>query len=270
MSASDLAFVGSVPEIYQRCLVPLLFAPYAEDMARRAAAGRCERVLETAAGTGVLTRALAPRLPPGARLTVTDLNPPMLERARSLQPPGPAIAWQEADAAALPFADASFDTVLCQFGMMFLPDRVRGMAEARRVLQPGGRFLFSVWDALDANLFAAEVDAAIAAQLPADPPRFFARTPHGYHDRARIEADVRAGGFAEVAIETVELVSRAATADDVAMAYCQGTPMRGEIEARAPGGLGRITEAVARAVAARWPERPLAAPMRAHVVTARG
>jgi ubiquinone/menaquinone biosynthesis C-methylase UbiE len=179
MLEADKVFAGSVPENYDRNMVPLIFEPYAADMARRAASLSPSAVLETAAGTGVVTRALAPRLAAHASYTVTDLNQPMLDYAASRQPPDTRIEWRQADALALPFENAAFDLVCCQFGAMFFPDRTSGYREARRVLKPGGRFLFSVWDRIEENVFADDVTNALAKMFPNDPPRFMARTPHG-------------------------------------------------------------------------------------------
>ena len=180
-ASTDTAFVGSVPELYDTRLVPLIFQPYADDLARRAAALRPATVLETAAGTGVVTRALARALPAGTRLIATDLNQPMLDRAAAVGTDQP-VQWRQADAQALPFDDASVDLVVCQFGAMFFPDKPAAYAEARRVLKPGGTLLFNVWDTIEHNELAHEVTAALAALFPADPPRFLARTPHGHGD----------------------------------------------------------------------------------------
>jgi ubiquinone/menaquinone biosynthesis C-methylase UbiE len=150
----------------------LIFEPYAADIARRAESLSPSAVLETAAGSGVVTRALAPRLSPGASYIVTDLNQPMLDYAASRQPPDGRIKWRQADALALPFEIAAFDLVCCQFGAMFFPDRISGYREARRVLKPGGHFLFSVWDRIEENVFADDVTNALAEIFPNDPPRF--------------------------------------------------------------------------------------------------
>ncbi len=268
MTDSDKVFGGSIPDIYDDYMVPMIFEAHAEDLARRAAAHSPREVLETAAGSGVVTRAIARLLGPEARLTVTDLNPPMLERARKRQAGDPRIAWQPADALDLPFPDSSFDAVLCQFGAMFFPDRVKGYAEARRVLRPDGRFLFSIWDRIEANEFAHTVVESLAALWPDDPPRFLARTPHGHGDTALIRAELEQAGFRDIRIETLEGISRAPSAEFVAIAYCQGTPMRSEIEARDPHGLVRATGRAARAIARRWGEGPVAARIRGHVIEA--
>jgi SAM-dependent methyltransferase len=269
MSEGDKAFAGSIPALYERHLVPLIFAPYADDLARRVAEGGPGDVLENAAGTGALTRVLAAALPPAARLVATDLNQAMLDEAASRLPPGRAVAWRQADMTALPFADAGFDAVACQFGVMFAPDKVAAFSEARRVLRPGGRFLFNVWDHIAANDFASCAQEALRARFPDDPPLFMTRTPHGYHDGDRIRRELGDAGFGEVAIEAMSHVSRAPSARDAATGLCQGTPWRGEIEARAPGGLAAVTEHVAAALARRFGSGPIVGDIRALVVTAR-
>jgi SAM-dependent methyltransferase len=232
--SSDKVFAGSIPDIYDRFLVPLIFDPYAIDLACRVASWRPARVLEVAAGTGVATRAMAAALPLGTAIVATDLNQPMLDRAAAVGTQQP-VQWRRADAMQLPFDDARFDVVVCQFGVMFFPDKARAFAEARRVLAPGGALLFNGWDRIEHNEFADHVTRALARLFPADPPAFLARTPHGYHDRDAIERDLRLGGFtATPAFETVASRSRAASPHVPAVAYCQGTPLRNEIEARSP------------------------------------
>jgi ubiquinone/menaquinone biosynthesis C-methylase UbiE len=269
MPVPDSIFSGSIPENYDRYMVPLIFEPYAADVARRAAALEPRRVLETAAGTGVVPRFLLPLLPAGATYVATDLSAPMLDYAASVLP-DPRLRWQTADAQELPFDDDSFDLVLCQFGAMFFPDRIRAYREARRVLEPGGSFVFSVWDAIDKNDFADEVGHALATMFPADPPRFMARTPHGYHDVALIEREVRDAGFTTVTIDTVTAQSVASSAIVAATAYCQGTPLRGEIEARDPSALPEATVRAAAAIAARFGSGEVRGRIQAHVVTASG
>jgi ubiquinone/menaquinone biosynthesis C-methylase UbiE len=268
MAESDKLFAGSIPELYDGYLVPLIFEAYARDLAERVAALRPKAVLETAAGSGVVTRALAPRLAPDARYSVTDLNQPMLDHAAGKQGADRRIAWRQADALDLPFADASFDAVLCQFGVMFFPDRVAGYAEAHRVLRPGGSFLFNAWDRIEANDFAHVVTEAAASVFPDDPPRFLARTPHGYHDVELIREELTRAGFSRISITTHEETSVAPSPRDPAVAYCQGTPLRNEIEARDPARLGQVTDRAAEAIAARFGPGPVAGKIRGHIVTA--
>jgi ubiquinone/menaquinone biosynthesis C-methylase UbiE len=270
MLETDKVFAGSIPENYDRYMVPLIFEPFAADLARRAAALSPRAVLETAAGTGVVTRALAPKLSPSASYTVTDLNQPMLNYAASRQAPDTRIKWRQADALALPFEGAAFDLVCCQFGAMFFPDRVAGYREAKRVLKPGGHFLFNVWDRIEENEFANEVTNALAKIFPSDPPRFLARTPHGYHDTAVIRRDLEEAGFSRVEIETRAEQSHAASPRIPAVAYCQGTVLRSEIEARDPAGLEGATSSAAAAIAERHGNGAVAGKIRAHVIMAAG
>jgi len=262
----DKVFAGSIPRLYEQYLVPLIFAPYADDLAARVAARTPSRVLEVAAGTGVVARALATQLPKSTAIVATDLNPGMLEAAAQVGTARP-VQWRRADAMQLPFADGEFDVVVCQFGVMFFPERRHAFAEARRVLRPGGAFVFNTWDRIEDNEFADVVTSSLASFFPADPPRFLARTPHGYHDRATIERDVRGAGFASpVLIDTVAARSTAPTAWHPAIAYCQGTPLRSEIEARDAARLAEATDFAADAVARRFGSGPVDGKIQAHVV----
>ncbi|MEO8311807.1 MAG: class I SAM-dependent methyltransferase [Caldimonas sp.] len=261
----DKVFAGSIPKLYDDYLVPLIFAPYAEDLANRLAQRSPSRILEIAAGTGVVTRAMAARLPKSAAIVATDLNPGMIDTAAQIGTARP-VQWRQADAMQLPFADAEFDTVVCQFGVMFFPDKGAAYAEVRRVLKPGGLFLFNAWDRIEVNEIAEEVTRALATVFPDDPPRFMARTPHGYHDVAAIESDLRLGGFASPAqIDTLAARSRAPSPRQAAVAYCQGTPLRSEIEARDPSRLEEATSVAAEALARRFGAGPIDARIQAHI-----
>jgi ubiquinone/menaquinone biosynthesis C-methylase UbiE len=268
MSESDKVFAGSIPELYDSYLVPLIFEAYANDLAERAAALAPKTVLETAAGSGVVTRALASRLASDARYVVTDLNQPMLDHAATKQGSDDRLTWRQADALDLPFDDASFDAVLCQFGVMFFPDRLAGYAEARRVLKPGGSFLFNVWDHIEANEFALVVTEAAAAEFPDDPPRFLARTPHGYHDVELIRDELGKAGFSQASIATLEKTSSAPSPRHPAVAYCEGTPLRNEIEARDASLLDHVTDRATDAIATRFGKGPVAGKIRGHIVAA--
>ena len=266
MSDIDKAFTGSIAEVYEAYFVPLIFAPYARDLAPRVAAASPRRVLEIAAGTGVVTRMLRELLPASVEIVATDLNQAMLDVAAKTVHSG-KVEWRQADAMALPFADASFDAVVCQFGAMFFPDKAKAYAETRRVLRPGGRFHFNVWDRIADNEFTDVVTDALATLFPADPPRFMARTPHGYHDVEAIARDLRDGGFTEPArIETVAERSRAPTPRQVALALCSGSPLRSEIEARAPGKLEDAVQVCATALERRYGPGPVDGKIQAHVV----
>lgn len=230
---ADTLFAGSIPEIYERILVPFMFEPFARDIVSRV--GTPGRILEIAAGTGIVARKLAAKLP-SAHIVATDLNTPMIDRARSVLP---GIEWKQADAQRLPFADNSFDLSVCQFGAMFFPDRVRAFREARRV---AGRFLMSTWGPLATHTVELAVIQSLAKVLPDAPPRFLERTPHGYHDPEIVRADLEAAGFRTITIDEVRLHGRASSSRDLAIGYCQGTPLRNEIP---PERLEEVTDALA-------------------------
>ena len=267
MARTDAQFEGSIPAIYDRYLGPLIFAPYAADLARRLTDMSEGDVLETAAGTGMVTRELARTLPAGVGITATDLNQPMVDFAAA-RGDAERVTWRQADALKLPFADATFDAVVCQFGAMFFPDKRAAYREALRVLKPDGRFIFNVWDRIEDNEFPSVVTEAVAAMFPEDPPRFLARTPHGYHDTAVIRRDLEAAGFKQIEIETIAQRSRAPSHRDPAIGFCQGTPLRNEIEARDPNRLDEATEIAASALAARFGTGPIEGKIQAHVITA--
>jgi SAM-dependent methyltransferase len=268
MTANDSLFAGSIPQLYERYLVPLLFESYALDLAGRVAGLAPRDVLETAAGSGVVTRALAARLPRDVRIMASDLNQPMLDHAASRQAQDGRITWRQADALSLPFADQSFDVAACQFGVMFFPDKVRGYCEARRVLKPGGHFIFNVWDGLAENDFSLVVAEAVASLFPADPPRFLARTPYAYHDIGGIRAELAAAGFAKVSVDKVARTSCAPSPREPAMGLCLGAPLRSEIEARDASRLDEAVNAAAEALARRFGAGPIEGRMSAYVFTA--
>ena len=266
-SDSDKVFAGSIPEIYEKYLVPLIFEPYAVDLAGRLVSRSLTRVLEIAAGTGVLTRALASMLPDGVSIVATDLNQPMLDHASALGTRR-TVEWRQADAMKLPFRDGMFDAVVCQFGVMFFPDKSRAYSEARRVLRSGGLFIFNVWDRIEENDFADVVTTAIKTVFPQDPPRFLARTPHGYYQHETIKRDLANGGFTgSPEIITLAARSRAESFRSPAIAYCQGTPLRNEIEARDAARLGEATESAAEAIAQRFGRETVDGKIQAHIIS---
>lgn len=264
---TDKIFSGSIPKLYETFLVPLIFEPYAADLANRLAPRTLSRVLEIAAGTGVVTRALASALPERVSIVATDLNQAMLDQASAVGT-GRPVEWRQADAMQLPFADGTFDAVVCQFGVMFFPEKSKAFSEARRVLRPGGTFIFNVWDRIEENEFADTVTTALESLFPKDPPRFMARTPHGYYDRPTIERDLATGGFTKsTRIATVAARSRAESFRVPAIAYCQGTPLRNEIEARGASRLGEATDIAAEAIARRFGRGAVDGKIQAHIVT---
>lgn len=266
MASTDTAFAGSVPSRYDRYLGPLLFKPFARLIAERAQTLAPRRILETAAGTGIVTAALAEAIP-DADVVATDLNPDMLEVARRQVRSG-KITFELADAMDLPFADSTFDLVVCQFGIMFYPDKLTGNAEARRVLRDGGSYLLTIWDSIDRNPASKIASEAVADLFPDNPPNFFSRTPHGYSDPGRIERELQEAGFSDINIETVERRSDPISAADAAVGICQGSPLRNEIEERDPGRLDEATRAATGALHRIATGGNLDSRLTAHVVTA--
>ncbi|WP_413438041.1 class I SAM-dependent methyltransferase [Sulfuriferula sp. GW1] len=265
---SDEVFAGSIPRLYEAYLVPLIFEQYAKGLAQRLASRKLARVLEVAAGTGVVTRHLASLLPDDVSIVATDLNQPMLDLASEVGTSRP-VEWRQADAMQLPFADESFDAVVCQFGVMFFPDKAKAFSEARRVLKAGGVLLFSVWDRIEENEFADTVAAALEPLFPDDPLRFMARTPHGYYDVATIQTDLRNGGFVTAPrVDTIAARSIAESARIPALAYCQGTPLRNEIEARNRSLLGQATNVAESAIAKRFGHGQVDGKIQAHIIMA--
>ena len=265
-NAGDRSFSGSIAELYEEYLVPLIFEPYASDLAHRVASLAPGRVLEIAAGTGVVTRHLARTLPATVPVVATDLNQPMLDLAAS-RGVAREVEWRQADAMKLPFEDEAFDAVVCQFAAMFFPDKAVAFREARRVLRPGGVFLFSVWDRIEDNEFADVVTQSLVPLYRDDPPRFLARIPHGYHDLASIASDLGRAGFGErVESVTLAMRSRAPSPRIPAVAYCEGTPLRNEIGARGRPTLSEATEVAAAAIAARFGSGAVDGKIQGHVI----
>ncbi len=261
----DSAFTGSIPLIYDHCLVPMLFAPWAADLADRIAAFQPRDVLETAAGTGVLTELLARDLPE-ARIVATDLNPAMLDRAR-IRVPG--VHLEPADAQSLRFPDESFDVVACEFGVMFYTDRPAAQREARRVLRDGGHYVFTVWDQIVRNPAARAVADAVAALFPHDPPHFLERTPFGHHDTGALAEELRAAGFGKVDVASRSMPNGRVTAHEAAEGLCRGTPLSVEINAHGNDAMERAVAAAEHALARfTAADGRIDAPMAAHVLTA--
>jgi SAM-dependent methyltransferase len=266
MSDNAAGFVGNIPEEYDRGLGPMIFVDYAADIARRVAASRPMRVLETAAGTGIVTRRLRDLLPEDAHLTATDLNPPMLTVARGKFRPGERIEFRPADATALPFPDGAFDAVVCQFGVMFFPDKDASFREARRVLAPGGRYVFSVWDAHKYNPFGRIAHEVAASFFPSDPPGFYA-VPFGYHRIDPIKEALLGAGFGDIRIDVVRLEKDIPSAAAFARGIVYGNPLIEQVRARG-GEPDRVVEAVAGVLRREFGPDPGRMPLQAIVVEA--
>jgi ubiquinone/menaquinone biosynthesis C-methylase UbiE len=267
MADINAAFTGSVPELYTRYVGPIFFAPYAADLANRVKATAPRRLLETACGTGIVTRALAAALPDTVTITATDLNQPMIDFAK-LQPGAERVHWQQADAQDLPFPDQTFDIVVCQFGVMFFPDKERAYREALRVLKPGGHYFFNVWDRVETIGLVFILNNTLTKMFPDNPPRFIERIAMGYHDVANIRADLAQAGFMESIFDTRALPCSASSARDVAFGLIQGTPVVAEVTERDPAGFDKVLEAGMQAIIERFGPGPIKASMQAHIVMA--
>lgn len=268
MTDPNAVFAGSIPENYDRHLGQVLFEPYARDLAGRLDVKDGARVLEIACGTGIVTRHLRNRLPAGARLVATDLNPPMIDFARQKLTGMRGIDWRPADACALPFREASFDAVVCQFGLMFVPDKSAAFREARRVLVPGGVFLFNVWDSLERNAFARIAHETIGSFFPVDPPTFY-RIPFSLHRKDELLALLSEGGFMEPRIEEVALEGLSPSAGELAIGLVEGNPTATTIRERGDVPVGKVIEAVAAVLAGEFGDRPVRLPLKALVASAR-
>jgi len=270
MSEARADFAGSIPENYERYLVPLIFDDYAADLVARLAVPAGGHVLETACGTGAVTRHLRARLDASVEITATDLSPAMIEHAKKAVGSGfgPGVAFRQADATALPFADGAFDAVICQFGVMFYPDKPAGYREAARVLKPGGQFVFNVWDSLAHNGLTEAVHGIVGRLFPEDPPRFL-ELPHGYHDLGAIKTDLQKAGFAAIDIAVQPRRSEAPGSRAVALAFTAGTPLANQLAERETPNHAEVVEAVDRAIAEKYGPGPISAPMQAVQIAAR-
>jgi SAM-dependent methyltransferase len=255
--------------IRDQYFAPCLLAPFADDMARRLSRISIGPLLETSADTGVLTQAIASTLSAGLTIVSTDSSADMVDHG-SAKPGMARITWQMADPRALPFADGTFGIVACHFGVPSMPDRIQAFQEARRVIKQGGRFVFSVPGPIHHNPVSTCLQEAMEALFPTDPPRFVDHVFHGYANPETIDDDLTAAGFTDAIYTTVELPFAAASAQDVAIGYCLGTPLRMKIEVRAPGETARVTKAAAAALERRFGTGPITTRMRAHIVSAAG
>jgi SAM-dependent methyltransferase len=266
-SGAPHAFTGGIPAVYDRHLGPVLFAPYGDEIAARVDARDGARVLEVACGTGIVTERLLARLPRTATLVASDLNPAMLDHARTRLPADPRLELRVADAAQLPFADESFDHCVCQFGIMFVPDKIAALREARRVLAPKGVLLLNTWGSLHENAFARIAHGTIASFFPSEPPTFYL-TPFGWNDRAAIRTAFASAGFGDVAIEVVDRAATAVSARDFAIGLVRGNPIAVAIQERLGDAHERVVDAVTAELTRAGGASPWRGQLRALVVRA--
>lgn len=264
MPAENVAFVGSIPENYDRYLGPVLFEPYAKDLVERVNVPEDGWLLEVACGTGIVTRQLRDRLSPSVRIVATDLNEAMINFAAQKFRPDENIEWKPADALDLPFDDESFDAVVCQFGLMFFPDKQRGVSEAFRVLKPDGQYTFSVWDAIEHVDLAKATETVIKQFFPENPPDFY-DIPFSFHEQDRLRSVLTTAGFREIAIEAVPFPCVSASARDAAHGLIHGNPVITAINERDPAKAPEIEAALAEKIAAQFGAAPVKAHMQAIV-----
>lgn len=260
-TTSVSAFVGNVPENYDQYMGPMFFRPYAIDIAERAARHAPNTVLETAAGTGIVTEELCRALP-NAKITATDLNPAMLERAQSVRPTLD-VTWAPADAQDLPYEDNSFDLLVTQYGVMFFPDKPAAFREAYRILKPGGTWLFNVWDGLDVNDVARATQDAVTKMIPENTPQFL-QTPFGWSDSSTFVDMGKVAGFETPAPTTVALDSVSPSTTDASKGLTLGSPLYAQILEMGVEA-GPIAEEIARLLADRYGDAPMKARMQANV-----
>ncbi len=268
MTVNNAAFVGSIPENYDRHLGPVLFDPYARDLAARLNVSENGEVLEIACGTGIVTRRLRDTLAPSTKLVATDLNEPMMEFAKQKIRSDENVEWKTADATALPFSAASFDAVVCQFGLMFFPDKPRAAAEVNRVLKPDGRFLFNVWDAIELNDFPHMTHQVVQHYFPNDPPDFY-DIPFSYFDRERLKSLLASAGFRDIEIAAVSFPQVAESAGSVAHGLIHGNPLINDINERNAAFAPQIEADLVKSIAANFGDKPARGKMQAVVCSAR-
>jgi ubiquinone/menaquinone biosynthesis C-methylase UbiE len=268
MAETSASFTGSIPEHYDTAAGPAIFDRWAEDFVRPLPERIDGDVLEVACGTGLVTRRLRARLDPAVRLVATDLSGDMVAYARRKLGEPAGVEWREADAVALPFPDASFGAVVCQLGIMFVPDKATAMREAHRVLAPGGLFAFHVWDRLEANPHAQAVSDAIAALLPGDPITAFTKVPYGFNDEATIRKMLAASRFTEIRIERAGIQIESPTAKALAIGAVRGTPRALFLQERGVS-IDAVVDAVAAALVRVGGDNPYRSPGRALVVMGR-
>lgn len=266
MTDDVASFIGSIPGHYDQSLGPLIFADYASDIAQRVAACRPARVLEIAAGTGILTRHLRDVLPSHVRLTATDLNLPMLEVARTKFRPAEQVEFQPADAMALPFADASFDAVVCQFGVMFFPDKDRAYREVYRVLVPGGRYVFNLWDSHRHNAFGRIAHEVIGRLFPDDPPPFQS-VPFSYRFEEAKDSLIDAA-FTDINAVVLRLEKDVPDLTVLARGLVYGSPIIDQVRTRGGVEPGEIVAAMVQEYRGEYGMEPWRMPLQATVICA--
>ena len=268
MNMQAANFVDGIPVHYDASLGPHLFADYAADLAGRTAAAKPTRVLELAAGTGIATRILRDLLPASADLVASDLNAPMLAVARRKFSAGERVEFQTADATALPFRDGDFDAAVCQFGVMFFPDKDSAYREVHRVLAHRGRYYFNVWDSFAFNPFACITQETVGRFFSKDAPLFYT-VPFGYHRIDEIKASLIEVGFEDITAQVLKVEKTIPNARRFAEGLILGNPIVEEIRGRGAVEPEAIVAAVTAALQDAFGQDPGHMPLQAIVFSAR-
>ena len=263
----NISFSGAIPANYDEYLGPMFFEPYAIEVGKRIAALRPSSVLELACGTGRATKYLVDACAPGGKVTATDINPAMIDEARR-KVPSDRVEWNTVDAMTLPYADSSFDALVCQFGIMFVPDRVQAYSEAHRVLKSGGTLLVSSWDGLEFNPIPQIAEKLLHEYFPNDTPQFYT-IPFAYNDKSVMRSELMQAGFSDITIERVNLEGTNRSVEAAAIGLLEGNPVNGEILARDPNALSVLKQRLGHDIAARFGQGEIVIPQQAWFMTAR-
>ncbi|WP_171122072.1 MULTISPECIES: class I SAM-dependent methyltransferase [unclassified Ruegeria] len=231
MTTNSASFVGDIPTHYDKGLGPNIFVDYAALIAEKCCDEPASSVIELAAGTGIVSRFLRDKLPAEASLLVTDLNAPMLEVAKAKFSGDENIQFAVANAMELPFDGPEFDLMVCQFGVMFFPDKIASYREAARVLRPGGRYVFNVWSPMSENPFSQMAHELMQKVFPDDPPGFY-KVPFHYGDPATVLGDLSSAGWSNVTHETIKIQKKIQDLEVFSRSLVFGNPLIDEINER--------------------------------------
>lgn len=252
--ATNISFGGSIPEKYDKYLTPLFFEPYADDLISRIKGREYDSILELACGTGRVTMNLRREFP-GSKLTATDINPDMLSVARK-NVTHPNVVWDTVDMQEIPFDDSSYDLIVCQFGVMFVPDKVKAFKEIYRVLKPGGRFVFNVWESFQRNLVSYHTDQVINSFFGEDPVMFI-QIPFSYHNKTEIGNHLQNGGFSDFSFDHVKREMDRINAGDASIGLIEGNPSINAINERKPELLDEIRMRLKATLAENFGDNPM-------------
>ena len=257
------AFAGSVPANYERYLGPFLFEPYALDLVSRLQDKKYPDILEIACGTGRVTAHLA-RSVKHDTIIATDLNPDMIKVAKDIVQ-NDSIKWMPADAMQLPFDDDSFDLVVMQFGIMFFPDKEKGLKEAYRVLRTGGKIIYSTWNKVETVKAIHEGRVVIESYFGDDPPKFYS-VPFSMYDDRELTTITRRAGFKSITTTLVKKEGVSPSSSDLAKGIVEGNPVYMAILEKDASLVNIIKDHVQKVLTEKFGAKDLRSPLEAWVV----